>query len=186
MAAIVSKLQGFGRAAAKQKVAASDRRGRVARVSAKQAGRPRNEKKRSQENSEEEIDVDAVAVAGDDEGEEVAEKPAARGDGGTYLSMYFRDMAVLDVLRPEEEFTSAREIEALEIMLWEAVLSHPQAIERVLEAVASVPDFQMPVEAKTLRRMASERDAKAFARAAARAARKLRASDCDHLFIEAA
>ncbi|HEU4614017.1 MAG TPA: sigma-70 family RNA polymerase sigma factor [Kofleriaceae bacterium] len=117
--------------------------------------------------------------------EEVAEKPA-RPDSGTYLSMYFRDMAELDVLRPEEEFTSAREIEALEIMLWEAVLSHPQAVERILEAIATVPDFEMPVEAKTLRRVAGERDAKAFARASARAARKLRAADTDHLFIDAA
>lgn len=160
MAVTVSKLQ------VSQQTA---RKNRVARVTAK---RP----KRS-----EEVDPD-VELDGE---EEVAEKPA-RPDSGTYLSMYFRDMAVLDVLRPEEEFTSAREIETLEIMLWEAVLSHPQAIERILEAVATVPDFVMPVEAKTLRRVAGERDAKAFARASARAARKLRAADTDHLFIDAA
>ncbi len=143
------------------------RKNRVARVTAK---RPKREDPEAEINFEE---------------EEVAEKPA-RPDNGTYLSMYFRDMAELDVLRPEEEFTSAREIEALEIMLWEAVLSHPQAVERILAAVASVPDFEMPAEAKTLRRVAGERDAKAFARASARAARKLRAADTDHLFIEAA
>ncbi len=160
MAVTVSKLQ------VSQQTA---RKNRVARVTAK---RP----KRS-----EEVDPDAEL----DGEEEVAEKPA-RPDSGTYLSMYFRDMAELDVLRPEEEFTSAREIEALEIMLWEAVLSHPQAVERILEAIATVPDFEMPVEAKTLRRVAGERDAKAFARASARAARKLRAADTDHLFIDAA
>ena len=55
--------------------------------------------------------------------------------------MYFRDMAVLDVLRPEEEFTAAREIEALEIMLWEAVLAHAPAIEHILAAV-EVPDYR--------------------------------------------
>lgn len=160
MAVTVSKLQ------VSQQTA---RKNRVARVTAK---RP----KRS-----EEVDPD-VELDGE---EEVAEKPA-RPDSGTYLSMYFRDMAELDVLRPEEEFTSAREIEALEIMLWEAVLSHPQAVERILEAISTVPDFEMPVEAKTLRRVAGERDAKAFARASARAARKLRAADTDHLFIDAA
>jgi RNA polymerase primary sigma factor len=160
MAVTVSKLQ------VSQQTA---RKNRVARVTAK---RP----KRS-----EEVDPD-VELDGE---EEVAEKPA-RPDSGTYLSMYFRDMAELDVLRPEEEFTSAREIEALEIMLWEAVLSHPQAVERILEAIATVPDFEMPAEAKTLRRVAGERDAKAFARASARAARKLRAADTDHLFIDAA
>jgi len=144
------------------------RKSRVARVTAK---RPKREE-------EPEVEADA-------DGEEADAKPA-RPDNGTYLSMYFRDMAVLDVLRPEEEFTAAREIEALEIMLWEAVLSHAQAVERVLEAVQAVPDFVMPVEAKTLRRISCERDAKAFARASARAARKLRSSDVDHLFIEAA
>src|SRR5262245_155104 len=106
MGAIVSKLPLIVPQRAPQQTA---RKSRVARVTAK---RP----KRS-----EEPEVEAEL----DEEEEVAEKPA-RPDNGTYLSMYFRDMAELDVLRPEEEFTSAREIEALEIMLWEAVLSHPQ------------------------------------------------------------
>jgi RNA polymerase primary sigma factor len=152
-------------------VVPSARKNRVARVTAK---RPKQEKE-----STEEPDVDF------DDDEEVAEKPS-RPDGGTYLSMYFKDMAMLDVLRPEEEFTSAREIEALEIMLWEVVLAHAPAVGRILDAVAEVPDFVMPVEAKTLRRFAEGRDAKAFARASARAARKLRAADSDHLFIEAA
>src|SRR5690242_6908096 len=144
------------------------RKNRVARVTAK---RPKREE------AEPEVDFE--------EEEEVAEH-RARPDSGTYLSMYFRDMALLDVLRPEEEFTSAREIEALEIMLWEAVLAYAPAVERVLDAVQSVPDFAVTAEVKTLRRMAGERDAKAFARAATRAARRLRASDVDHLFIEAA
>ena len=148
------------------------RKNRVARVTAK---RPKQEK----------ADEPDVEFDDDADEEEVAEKPS-RPDGGTYLSMYFKDMAVLDVLRPEEEFTSAREIEALEIMLWEVVLAHAPAVARILDAVAEVPDFVMPVEAKTLRRFAEGRDAKAFTRAAARAARKLRAADSDHLFIEAA
>src|SRR5262245_14855063 len=97
------------------------RKSRVARVTAK---RP----KRADEPEELELDDEVESEA----------KPA-RPDNGTYLSMYFRDMAVLDVLRPEEEFTAAREIEALEIMLWEAVLSHAQAVERILEALATVP-----------------------------------------------
>src|SRR6185295_16199311 len=77
-----------------------------------------------------------------EEGETAEAKPQ-RPDNGTYLSMYFRDMALLDVLRPEEEFTAAKEIEALEIMLWEAVLSHAPAVERVLDAVVAA---QAPAE----------------------------------------
>src|SRR5690348_13980069 len=75
-----------------------------------------------------------------------AKRDRTKSDGATYLSMYFRDMAVLDVLRPEEEFTAAREIEALEILLWEAVLSYPPAIEPVLAAVAAVPDYHVTPE----------------------------------------
>jgi RNA polymerase primary sigma factor len=178
MAAIVTKFgqQGFGRATKNQ----TDRRGRVARVSAKAAGRA----KKKAEEGDEEIDAEAVAVAGDDETGEVAEKPA-RGDGGTYLSMYFRDMAVLDVLRPEEEFTSAREIESLEIMLWEAVLSYAPAVEHILASVEMAMQT-LPTEAKTLRKAAEVATTKSWTGTVARAARKLRSSDVDHLFIDAA
>jgi RNA polymerase primary sigma factor len=173
MAAISSKLgsQAFGRAPAKP-----DRRGRVARVSAKAAGRS----KKQAEDQEPEIDMEAAA--GDEE--ESAEKPA-RGDGGTYLSMYFRDMAELDVLRPEEEFTSAREIEALEIMLWEATLSYAPAVDAVLASV-EIAIQQLPNEAKTLRKASESPVQKTWQGIVARAARKLRAADTDHLFIDAA
>jgi len=60
-----------------------------------------------------------------------------------------RDMAALDVLRPEQEFTSAREIEALEIAVWEAVLAHAPAIEHVLASIE--PIAPLPGEAKVLR-----------------------------------
>ncbi|HUJ60039.1 MAG TPA: hypothetical protein VLX92_16150, partial [Kofleriaceae bacterium] len=150
------------------------RKNRVARVSAKAAGRTKR-------------DDDREAELDDETREEVdASSAKARPDNGTYLSMYFRDMALLDVLRPEEEFTAAREIEALEIMLWEAVLSHPPAVDRVLDAVQAVPDHRVTSESKTLRRTAGGGDAKAFVRAATRAARRLRADDVDHLFVEAA
>ncbi len=144
---------------------------RVARVAAK---RPRTRRENGDERRND-----------DDEQVEVPES-ASRPDSGTYLSMYFRDMALLDVLRPEEEFTSAREIEALEIMLWEAVLSYAPVITRMLDAIEMVPDFAAPSEVKALRKLATGRDAKALARQAVRVARKLRATDTDHLFIDAA
>ncbi|HTR52536.1 MAG TPA: sigma-70 family RNA polymerase sigma factor [Kofleriaceae bacterium] len=147
----------------------SSRKSRVARISAKSARRPEPEPE-----SESEPDPDREPAR------------ASKGDAGTFLSMYFRDMAELDVLRPEEEFTSAKEIEALEIMLWQTVLAHGPAVARVLDAIEAVPDHRITNEAKLLRRYAGGRDAKALARAATRAARRLRADDVDHLFIEAA
>ncbi|HEY0477381.1 MAG TPA: sigma-70 family RNA polymerase sigma factor, partial [Kofleriaceae bacterium] len=132
------------------------------------------------------VEVEAVAADSDGEVEVVAE--VKRPDNATYLSMYFRDMAALDVLRPEEEFTSAREIEALEIALWEAVLAHAPAIEHVLAAIE--PIAAVPGEVRALRVTAAKQGAapegKAWTRLAARAARKLRADDVDHLFIDAA
>ena len=94
---------------------------------------------------------------------------------------------MLDVLRPEEEFTSAREIEALEIMLWEAVLAHAPAVERVLDAIerrARLRDARRGQDAAHgSPRVATRRRSRARS---ARAARKLRAADVDHLFIDAA
>jgi RNA polymerase primary sigma factor len=170
MAAIVTRVgqQGLGRS--------SSRKNRVARVSAKAAQRSSREQRRA---------PDIEAIDGD---AEIA-TDARRADSATYLSMYFRDMAALDVLRPEEEFTSAREIEALEIMLWEVVLSHVPVVEHMLAAIA--PIAALPGEARALRHAAAKLgaaapDAKAWTRLATRAARKLRSDDVDHLYIDAA
>jgi RNA polymerase primary sigma factor len=177
MAAIVSKLEGFSRPSARK----NDRRaGRVARVSAKAAKRS---KKASSEEADQ-IDPEAVADAGEGEAEATETTEKKRADSGTYLSMYFRDMAALDVLRPEEEFTSAREIEALEIMLWEAVLAHAPAVDHVLAAVELL--VPLPTEAKSLRKAAEDPDTKTWSKMVTRAARKLRVADVDHLFIDAA
>jgi RNA polymerase primary sigma factor len=169
MAAIATKIgaTGFGRLAPR-----NDRQSkRVARVSAKAAARPRK-----QEDEDEDDEVEAEPRAGDET--EVQAKP--RPDGGTYLSMYFRDMAALDVLRPEEEFTAAREIEALEIMLWEAVLAYAPATDALLAAIEELA--ALPAEAKQLRKAA---DKKTWPKLVGRAARKLRAGDGDHLHIDA-
>ena len=42
----------------------------------------------------------------------------------TFISLYFREMATLSVLKPEEELAAARNIEALELSLWAHILSH--------------------------------------------------------------
>lgn len=175
MAAIVTKVgaTGFGR----------PQKERIARVGAKKAARV--SKKTAAK--DEEPELDAEALAGDDGDGEVVEgteKKTARPDGGTYLSMYFKDMAALDVLRPEEEFTSAKEIEALEIMLWEAVLSHAPAVEHVMGAIEVL--LALPIEAKNLRTASEKANCKDWNKLVARAAKKLRAADTDHLFIDAA
>jgi RNA polymerase primary sigma factor len=176
MAAIVTRVgqQGLGRV--------STRKNRVARVSAKAARQPSPRRKDDDPDAE----VEAEAPAGDaEDGAVVAD--ARRPDNATYLSMYFRDMAALDVLRPEQELSSAREIEALEIALWEAVLAHLPTIEHVLAALQ--PIAALPGEARALVGAARRSPApvvKDWSKLAGRAARKLRAADVDHLFIDAA
>ena len=177
MAAIVTKIgaTGFGRPSA--------RAGRVARVTAKAPKRSKAEPAPDAD-ADAEIDAEVSATLGGDGEEVVIVEKKVRGDSGTYLSMYFRDMAALDVLRPEEEFTSAREIEALEIMLWETVLAHPPAVDHILATIEELTP--LPTEAKTLRKAAERPDAKTYPKLAARTARKLRSEDTDHLFIDAA
>jgi len=180
MAAIVTKLG--SQITAKKTSTNNKRHGRVARVSAK---RP-NAREEQEDRSEREEEIEPEALGGDAEPEGASTTTAAkkRPDNGTYLSMYFRDMAALDVLRPEEEFTAAREIEALEIMLWEAVLAYAPGIPHVLGAVeVVVPPTN---EVRAVRKAADEPDIKTFARISKKAARRLRADDVDHLFIDAA
>ena len=109
-------------------------------------------------------------------------KDRARGtksDGSGYLTMYFRDMAALHVLRPEEEFTTAKEIEALEVAVWSELLGWAPTQALVLDAL---PAEAAPAEVKALRRPLAGKKADA---AVAKAAARLRDTDLDRLYIEA-
>ena len=87
---------------------------------------------------EEDLEVELAPIPeeeGDDdsegeEEEEVVARPAGpEGEAKkseepqSFLSMYFRDMAELEVLRPEQEFETARHIEELELGLWRVILT---------------------------------------------------------------
>ena len=141
------------------------------------------------------VDEDAAVVAEDEAGvapDAVAPRPRRARDAGTYLSMYFRDMAALDVLRPEEEFTAAREIETLEIMLWNQFLAYPMMVEHVLDVVEACLDNAL-VDFRALRRAAAvarkARNGKTaqsqYARTAKKVAEKLRALDTDRVYADA-
>ncbi|MBL8744111.1 MAG: sigma-70 family RNA polymerase sigma factor [Myxococcales bacterium] len=57
------------------------------------------------------------------------------GTGDSMLARYFREMAVHQVMDHEAEIAIAREVEAVEIAHWSALLSHIPAAEFVLEAL---------------------------------------------------
>ncbi len=171
MAAIVGKLGSQVAPAKRDQNTASNSKTRAVRVSAK----ARKATPATKTKDADELEPD---LFGD---EEVVEKPA-RADGGTYLSMYFKDMAVLDVLRPEAEFEAAKEIEQLEITLWDAVFAYAPAAIHILDAVELVIASESKPELKALRKAS----ASSYGKLATKAARKLRADDVDHLFVDAA
>jgi len=103
--------------------------------------------------------------------------------------MYFRDMQALHVLRPEEEFTAAREIEALEVLLWETILGLPSALDLVLDALDE--EKAHPASVKAMRKASAELGQRAkgnsarFGKTVKKAAVDLREHDQDKIWAEA-
>jgi RNA polymerase primary sigma factor len=101
--------------------------------------------------------------------------------------MYFRDMAALDVLRPEQEFVAAKEIEGLEVTVWKELLGFLPALETVATAIDAIAPGRN--EIKLLRKAALVRGTKAperYARVVVKAAIDLRENDVDKIWVEAA
>jgi RNA polymerase primary sigma factor len=115
----------------------------------------------------------------------------AQKDPASFLAMYFREMAALDVLRPEEEFTAAREIETLEIMVWERTMAYPPIVDHVLKTVEAAMENAL-TEFRSVRRAANEARksntkaaAKKLERAASKCAAKLCSVDTDKQYLDA-
>ncbi|MCA9668819.1 MAG: sigma-70 family RNA polymerase sigma factor [Myxococcales bacterium] len=71
-----------------------------------------------------------------------------------FLARYFKEMAQLSVLKPEEEFECARHIEAIEVSLWAQVLSYPPVLDAIL-SITEAEQEKLPKSVSTLRRKAS-------------------------------
>jgi RNA polymerase primary sigma factor len=145
------------------------------------------------------VDADADADDEDEEEEERAEgqaesaqKRRADDEPASFLAMYFRDMAELDVLRPEQEFETARNIEQMELDLWRTVLGFAPGTGWILDVVEK--ELEKPLPEAKLHRAAAERarrkssiQARArFEKAGSALAGKLRVLDIDRIFIDAA
>jgi RNA polymerase primary sigma factor len=129
----------------------------------------------------------------EDEEEEGGEKRRRTDEEPTsFLAMYFRDMAELDVLRPEQEFETARNIEEMELDLWRMILGFAAGTGWILDIIEREIGKPLP-EAKVHRAMA-ERARKSssiqsrsrFDKSGIPLAAKLREIDIDRIFIEAA
>ena len=93
------------------------------------------------------------AVIGADRTTTSRPRSAKSEEPSNFLAMYFKDMARLAVLRPQEEFESARKLEALEIALWARMLvvragdraraqglrAHARELDRRVQDAAQAP-----------------------------------------------
>jgi RNA polymerase primary sigma factor len=143
--------------------------------------------------------TEGAEAADDDDDDEEAESEEAsterrRGDDepASFLAMYFRDMAELDVLRPEQEFETARNIEQMELDLWRTVVGFASGTSWILDVVERELGKPLPeaklhrAAADRARRKSSIQARSRFEKTGAQLAIKLRLLDIDRIFIDAA
>jgi RNA polymerase primary sigma factor len=117
-----------------------------------------------------------------------------RGDDepASFLAMYFRDMAELDVLRPEQEFETARNIEEMELNLWKTILGFAPGTDWILDVVERevgkpLPEAKLHRAAAVGARHRSSIPARGrFDKTATVLGIRLRALDIDRIFLDAA
>ena len=110
---------------------------------------------------------------------------SASPDQTTFLNRYFREMSALDVLKPEEEFVAAREIEARELRVWTEIFSHAPALRQVLPVLACVM-AEVPAELRAIEELLEDPSAQArLDHVVPRCIEKIHAADIDKLYLEA-
>ena len=130
----------------------------------------------------------------EDEAPVVSATRRKRGDDepASFLGMYFRDMAELDVLRPEQEFETARQIEEMETDIWKTILGFAPGASWIADTIDRAvgqpqPDLKsFQLVAERSRRKSSIQARVRFEKEIARLATKLRVMDIDRIFLEAA
>ncbi|ACY17003.1 sigma-70 family RNA polymerase sigma factor [Haliangium ochraceum] len=152
----------------------------------------------SSEFSQDERELDTAATGSSSKKASSKSRRKDIADQSSFLSKYFREMAELDVLPPEQEFTAAEEIESLEITVWTELLGYPPTVEHVLDSVVeSLGENPTPKELKTLQTLvhtsydSDSRNAFAgldkaeFAQAVDACARAIHPVDNDKIFLDA-
>jgi RNA polymerase primary sigma factor len=137
-------------------------------------------------------DEEGGARAAAPDADEEATSERREEEPQSFLAMYFRDMAELDVLRPEQEFETARKIEELELDLWRTLLGYmPGAIwmaDTVEKSVGHpLPDLK-PYRGfgERARRKGAAPSKSRFDKVVAQIATRLKELDIDRIFVDAA
>jgi RNA polymerase primary sigma factor len=128
-----------------------------------------------------------------EEEEPAQKKKVTPSEPSNFLAMYFKEMSELDVLRPEEEFRQAKDIEELEITLWDRVFAYAPMIDHVLKVIERTLENSL-TEFRPLRKALADHRTKAASpsrsatdkveRAAHKVSEKLRAIDIDKRMLE--
>jgi RNA polymerase primary sigma factor len=126
------------------------------------------------------------------DGERAEKRKRAEDEPASFLAMYFRDMAELDVLRPEQEFETARKIEEMEIDLWRTILGFAPGASWIMDTVDRAIGKPL-ADAKPYRSTAERARKKSsiparsrFEKAVGQLAGKLRSIDIDRVYLDAA
>ncbi|HXU80136.1 MAG TPA: sigma-70 family RNA polymerase sigma factor [Polyangia bacterium] len=131
--------------------------------------------------------------ASDEEESEAAPAERREEEPQSFLAMYFRDMAELEVLRPEQEFETARNIEDLELDLWRTLLGFAPGSVWLSEIVEKTigkpyPEFKnyRALAERTRRKTGGAAARSRFDKLVTQVAAHLKELDIDRLFVDAA
>jgi RNA polymerase primary sigma factor len=131
--------------------------------------------------------LDEARAETDEEAPAAPEKqPAAAEPSSNFLAMYFKEMSELDVLRPEEEFKQAKDIEELEITLWNKVFAYPPIVDHMLKVIERTIENSL-TEFRGVRRVLGQKPAAksaALEKSVVKVSEKLRAIDIDKRILE--
>lgn len=142
----------------------------------------------------EEVAAELISVAGE-AGDEVELRPEAfrraPAEPANFLAIYFKEMAELDVLRPEEEFRQARAIEQIELDIWDRLLTYPPLLDYTLKVIELTLENSL-TEFRTLRRACfehkkapSKAHLEKYNKTARKISEKLRVLDIDKRILDA-
>ena len=122
--------------------------------------------------------------------------PAAAGpksdEPQSFLAMYFRDMAELSVLKPEQEFETARHIEELELDLWHSLLGYAPWAGHLVQTVetamgSTLPDFKtFRALSERVARKSGGAEKKKLAKLFVSLSAQIKELDIDRVFVDAA
>jgi len=138
-------------------------------------------------------DTEVESSAEGDAEDEPAAAPGPRSEEPqSFLAMYFRDMAELSVLKPEQEFETARHIEELELGLWQALLGYapwaPHLVATVETSMGNtLPDLKgYRVLSERAARKGTSADKRKLAKVITTLSSQIKEMDIDRVFVDAA